>query len=179
MGLGDKEKILKIIPMMEGEQIWVISEMWKILIFQEGDVRAMGKTAWWVKAIDLEEGDKLADIFRYQEEPFIFVHDGKNGKLISAEDVMEQKARGRMKRGQSWVIAAVSKKSQKVKLKWAIAITEWAVNLALANWRVDLLDSDKMKLKLPTWPLDKITNNEIVTMYRPYAEKEEARTSSS
>lgn len=48
-----------------------------MLIFPESDLRPMGKTSGGVKAIELQEGDKVADTFLYQGEPFILVHGDK------------------------------------------------------------------------------------------------------
>lgn len=173
MWLEHKEKIIKVLPVKEEDKIWVISEQGKMLIYREKFVRAMGKTAGWVKAIDLGEGDFVADIFVYQDEPFIFIHDDQNGKLVSAEDIFEQKVRGEMKRGQTWVVCAKLKRGQK--LRWAIAIYEWAVNLKMENGRIDLYDSDKMDLVMPEDPLAKITNGKIIKMRRPWSEKETTR----
>gem|GEM_PF-2466978 len=81
----------------------------------------MGKTANGVKAIDLEDGDFVSDVFVYRDEPFIFMHSDAQGKLVSIDDINEQK-RGKMKRGQTGRLAAKLKRGQK--LKGAIAITE-------------------------------------------------------
>ncbi len=169
MGLGDKEKVIKVLPVKDDDKIGAISELWSILIYESAQVRAMWKTANWVKAIDLEEGDKVADVFVYRDEPFIFMHSDQQGKLISVEDIYEQK-RGKMKRGQTWRLAAELKKGQR--LRWAIAITEWGVSIKLESWRVDDFDSDKMDLKMPEDGLSKITNGKIELMWRGREEKE-------
>ena len=70
----------------------------------------MGKTAGGVKAIDLDDGDQVADIFRYDDEPFIFIHDDQNGKLVASEDMFLMKARGEMKRGQKGFSCALLKR---------------------------------------------------------------------
>lgn len=170
MWLEEGETILKVLPIKSWDKVWVISAWWNMLIFKESYVRAMGKTAWWVKAIDLEDTDRVADIFVYREEPFVFIHDDQNGKLIAAEDIFLQKSRGEMKRWQKWFICATLKKWQT--LRWAIAIVEWAVNLQMENGRIDTYDSDKMSLCIPEDPLNKITNGKIVKMRRPWSEKE-------
>ena len=174
MGLEKWEKIIKVIPIKADDKIWVISEMWKILIFRQKFVRPMWKTAGWVKAIELMDGDNVADLFVYKDESFIFIHDDKNGKMVSVEDLLEQKARGEMKRAQSWVVAASVLPGQK--LRGAIALDEWSVYLAMKNGRIDIFDSEKMDLKLPEDPLTKITNGEIVKMRRAWHEKEEKRS---
>jgi len=173
MGLEKDEVIMKVIACKEGQKIGLISEQGQMLIFREKFVRPMGKTAWWVKGMDLADWDNIADMFIYNDEPFIFLHDGKNGKMVAAEDIFELKARGEMKRGQSWVTCCPMIMGQK--LVWAISMVEWAVNLVLATGRVDLLNTDKMALGMPSDGLTKITNGEIVQMYRPWAEKEKER----
>jgi DNA gyrase/topoisomerase IV subunit A len=55
MSLEPGEKILRVLPVNDGDNIWVISKQWWMLLFKSDDVRAMGKTAWWVKAIELQE----------------------------------------------------------------------------------------------------------------------------
>ncbi len=172
MGLGDKEKVIKVLPVKEDDKIWVISEQWSILIYESGQVRAMWKTANGVKAIDLEDGDFVSDVFVYRDEPFIFMHSEAEGKLVSIDDINEQR-RGKMKRGQVWRIGAKLKKGQK--LKWAIAITEWWVKIKLESWRIDNFDSDKMDLKMPEDGLTKLTNGKIEKMRRSWEEKEERK----
>lgn len=172
MWLADKEKIIKVLPIKNNHQIWVITQQWRILIFDHTWLRPMGKTAAWVKAIDLQEGDKVADIFCYEDEPFIFIHDDQNGKLVSIEDLVIQK-RGPMKRAQAGVICAEPKPSHP--LRWAIAIVEGAVNLLMENGRIDLYDSNKMDLCMPEDDLTKITNGKIIKMRRPRGEKEDQK----
>lgn len=172
MGLAEGEKIIKVLPIKDNNKIWVITQWGRILIFDHAGLRPMGKTAAWVKAIDLQEGDKVADIFNYTDEPFIFVHDDQNGKLVSVEDLYEQK-RGPMKRAQAWVICAEPKASHP--LRGAIAIVEGAVNLMMENGRIDLYDSNKMDLCMPEDDLTKITNGKIIKMRRPRGEKESVK----
>ncbi len=172
MGLGDNEEIIKVLPVKEDDKIWVISEQWSILIYESAQVRAMWKTANGVKAIDLEEGDFVSDVFVYRDEPFIFMHSESEGKLVSIDDINEQK-RGKMKRGQTGRLAAKLKKGQK--LKGAIAIIEWWVNIKLESWRIDKFDSDKMDLKMPDDGLTKMTNGKILKMRRGREEKEERK----
>ncbi len=172
MGLGEGEKIIKVLPVKDADKIWVISEQWSILIYESSQVRAMWKTANWVKAIDLEDGDFVSDVFVYREEPFIFMHSDSDGKLVSIDDINEQR-RGKMKRWQTGRLAAKLKKWHK--LKGAIAITEWWVNIQLESWRIDNFDSEKMDLKMPDDGLSKMTNGKILKMWRWREEKEERK----
>lgn len=172
MGLEAGEKIIKVLPIKNNHQIGVITQQWRILLFNHTGLRPMGKTAAGVKAIGLQEGDKVADIFCYADEPFIFIHDDQNGKLVSVEDLLLQK-RWPMKRAQAGVVCATPKASHP--LRGAIAIVEWAVNLLMENWRIDLYDSNKMDLCMPEDDLTKITNGKIVKMRRPRWEKESVK----
>jgi DNA gyrase subunit A len=172
MGLESGEKIIKVLPIKKTDQIGVITEQGRILIFDHNGLRPMGKTAAWVKAIALQEWDKVADIFNYADEPFIFIHDDQNGKMVSVEDLLEQK-RGPMRRAQPWVTCAYPKPSHP--LRGAIAIVEGAVNLLMENGRIDLYDSNKMDLCMPEDELTKITNGKIVKMRRPWGEKESVK----
>lgn len=176
MGLESEEQIIKVVAIKKWDHLGIISEWGKILIFDQKNVRAMWKTANWVKAIGLEDDDSVSDLFVYRQEPFIFVHDGANWKLVSYEDIADQKSRGVMKRWQSGVICHSTKKWQQ--LRGAIAIEEWGVSLVLKSWRIDVVDSSSMDLKLPNDPMTKLTNWEIIKMYRPWAEKEERRSDS-
>lgn len=81
MGLGPKEQIIKVLPIKEGDRIGAISQNGLMLIYKESQVRPMGKTSGGVKAIDLADNDKVADIFRYKDEPFISaIHDDQKRK---------------------------------------------------------------------------------------------------
>lgn len=59
------------------------------------------------------------------------------------------------------------------KIRGAIAIDEWSVNLLLENGKVEFLDSNKMELMMPEDELAKITSGKIVKMYVPWQEKAE------
>lgn len=171
MGLNEGEKIIKVIQIKKKQSIGVISSAGSLLIYPESQVRPMGKTAGWVKAIELDEHETIADMFVYDEEPFIFLHDDQQGKMIAIEDIHEMK-RGKMKRGQVWRPCAPMLPGQKI--KWAIAISEGSVSLLLANNKIEHLDSDKMELKMPSDALSKITSGNIVKMYTPWHEKNDA-----
>ena len=50
------------------------------MLFKSDEVRPMGKTAGGVKAIELQEGDQVANMFLHTDEPFILIYSDKNGK---------------------------------------------------------------------------------------------------
>jgi DNA gyrase subunit A len=169
MGLQPGEKIIKVVQLKKWESVGIISSAWSMLVYPESQIRPMGKTSWWVKAIDLDQHESISDMFVYAWEPFIFLHDDSQGKMISIEDVLELK-RWTMKRWQVWRPCAPILPGQVI--KWAIAINEWSVNLLLANGQIEHLDSDTMALKMPEDSLSKITNGKIIAMFTPWQEKE-------
>ncbi len=169
MGLEDGETVIKVLPVKEDDKIWAISEEGSILLYPSSQIRAMWKTANGVKAIDLEDTDRVADVFIFRDEPFIFMHSDQQGKMVAVEDIYDQK-RWKMKRWQKWRLAAALVMGQK--LRGAIAIEEWWVQIQLESGRVDLFDSEKMALKMPDDGLAKITNGKIVKMRRNYEDKE-------
>ena len=73
MGLQPGEKILKVLPVNDGENVGVLSQHGSMLLFKSDDIRPMGKTAG-VKAIELQEGDQVANMFLHNGEPFILIY---------------------------------------------------------------------------------------------------------
>ncbi|MEI8091902.1 MAG: DNA gyrase C-terminal beta-propeller domain-containing protein [bacterium] len=96
MKLADKEKILSVEAVNETNNIGIITKQGWMLLFKSSDLRPMGKTAGGVKAIDLEEGDTVANMFLHKGEPFILIRGSKDGKLLNLEDL---KIRKRARKG--------------------------------------------------------------------------------
>lgn len=159
MWLADWEKIIKVIPVKPWTHIWVLSQNWVMLVFNTDQIRPSGKTAWWVKAINLEEGDKASNMFVYNDEMFIFVYSEHSWKLVSMEDCKIQK------RAQAGLVIAELERWQKI--LWWKAIDEWAVMIELSSGQVLTLDSKNMKLKNRITKLDKITDDKINKVYTP------------
>ena len=86
MNLWQWEKILKVEAVNDSDNLWIITKQWWMLLFNTADLRPMWKTAWWVKAIELQEWDSVANMFLYKDEPFILIHSNKNAKLLSLDD---------------------------------------------------------------------------------------------
>lgn len=78
MGLEKGEKILKVLPVSDGDNVGVLSQEGRMLLFKSDEIRPMGKTAGGVKAIELQEGDKVANMFLHNDEPFILIYSDKN-----------------------------------------------------------------------------------------------------
>ena len=163
MSLEPGEKICRVLPVNDWDNIWVITQQGWMLLFKSDDVRAMGKTAWWVKAIELQEGDQIANMFLHYNEPFILIYSDKNGKLLSLEDLKIWK---RARKGQ--VVMTWNEK-----LVWGISIIEGAVRIRFTDWSLKTLHSNDISLDEPETPLYKMVDKEIDVVYRPWEEKTE------
>ena len=134
-----------------------------MLLFKSDDIRPMGKTAGVVKAIELQEGDQVANMFLHNDEPFILIYSDKNGKLLSLEDL---KIRKRARKGQ--VVMTGNEK-----LEGGISIIEGAVRIRFADGSLKTLHSNDISLDEPETPLYKMVDNKIDVVYRPWEEKSE------
>lgn len=95
MKLAKGEKIVNVLSVNDDDKIGIMTREGVGLLFSTQDVRAMGKTAGGIKAIDLADGDKVSGMFLYQDEPFILVYSDKEGKLLSVEDDLRIRKRAR------------------------------------------------------------------------------------
>jgi len=163
MGLEKDEKILNVLPVKENDILWILTKKWWMLLFDQKDIRPMWKTAWWVKAIELQDGDEVVNMFLYQGEPFIMIHSDKSGKLLNIEDLRIWK---RTRKGQ--VVMTWDEK-----LEWWISIVEWAVTFTFFDWTVKTIHSNDIHLDEPETPLRKIVDKKIDMVYRPWEEKDE------
>lgn len=163
MGLEKGEKILKVLPVSDWENIGVLSQQGRMLLFKSDEVRPMGKTAGGVKAIELQEGDQVANMFLHTDEPFILIYSDKNGKLLSLEDL---KLRKRARKGQ--VVMTGTEK-----LEGGISIIEGAVRIRFSDGSLKTLHSNDISLDEPETPLYKMVDQKIDVVYRPREEKSE------
>ena len=163
MKLAPKEKIAKVLPVSDGDNIATVTEQWRGLLFPAADIRPMWKTAWWVKAIDLQDGDKVSNMFLHQWEPFLLLHNKKEAKLLNLEDLRI------WKRARKWDVRA----TWNCKLEWGISIEEWSIMIRFTDGNLQTLHSNDIKLDEPDTPLKTIVNKDIELIYRPWEEKEE------
>lgn len=163
MGLEKGEKILKVLPVKDWDNVGVLSQQGRMLLFKSDEIRPMGKTAGGVKAIELQEGDKVANMFLHQDEPFILIYSDKNGKMLSLEDL---KIRKRARKGQ--VVMTGNEK-----LEGGISIIEGAVRIRFADGSLKTLHSNDISLDEPETPLYKMVDQKIDVVYRPWEEKTE------
>lgn len=163
MKLADKEKILSVEAVNDTDNIGILTKHGWMLLFKNSDLRPMGKTAGWVKSIELQEGDEVANMFLHKREPFILIHANKNGKLLNLEDL---KIRKRARKGQ------VVMTGNEV-LEGGISIIEWAIRLRFKDSTIKTLHSNDIHLDEPDTPLAKMVDKDIDVIYRPWEEKDE------
>ena len=163
MGLEKGEKILKVLPVSDWENVGVLSQQGRMLLFKSDEIRPMGKTAGGVKAIELQEWDQVANMFLHTDEPFILIYSDKNGKLLSLEDL---KLRKRARKGQ--VVMTGNEK-----LEGGISIIEGAVRIRFSDGLLKTLHSNDISLDEPETPLYKMVDQKIDVVYRPWEEKSE------
>lgn len=163
MNLKQGEKILAIEPVNDGDNVCVLTKRGMLLVFKNDELRPMGKTAGWVKAIDLEEGDSIASMFLHRGEPFILIHAKKRGKLLTLEDIKI------WKRARKGIVAMTGDDV----LQGGISIVEGAVRMRYTDWSMETIHSNKIRLDEPETPLHSMVDKDIERIYRPWEEKEE------
>jgi DNA gyrase subunit A len=163
MNLWDKEKILSVEATNPWDNLCILSQQWWMNIFPNDNIRPMWKTAGGVKAIELQEWDKVANMFLHKNEPFILIHSKKDGKLLNLEDLRI------WKRARKWMIVM----TWNSKLEWWISIIEWAIRIRYPDWEIKTLHSNDIRLDEPETPLHKMVDKEIDIIYRPREEKDE------
>ena len=163
MKLADKEKILSVEAVSDANNIGIITKQGWMLLFKSSDLRPMGKTAGWVKAIDLEPGDTVANMFLHKWEPFILIHANKNGKLLNLEDLKI------WKRARKGIVVMTGKEI----LEWAISIIEWAIRIRYKDTTIQTIHSNDIHLDETDTPLAKMADKDIDVIYRPWEEKDE------
>ncbi len=164
MKLAEKEKIAKVLWVKDGDKVWIVTEQWQGLIFPTAELRPMWKTAGWVKAIDLPDGDKVANMFLYQDEMFIMIHTDQEAKLLNVKDDLRVWKRAR--KWDSWV-------KGKFKIEWWFSMEEWSIRMRFTDGSLQTLHSDSIRLDEPDTPLVKIVDKKIELIYIPWEEKEE------
>ena len=163
MKLADKEKILSVEAVNDTDNVGIVTKHGRMLLFKSSDLRPMGKTAWWVKAIELQEGDEVANMFLHKGEPFILIHANKNGKLLNLEDLKIWK---RARKGQ------VVMTGKEILEGW-ISIIEWAIRIRFKDSNIKTLHSNDIHLDETETPLAKMVDKDIEVIYRPREEKDE------
>jgi len=60
-------------------------------MFPSKELRPMGKTAGGVNGIALQEGDQVAAMFLYQDEPFILLNTATKALMLTIDDLRIRK----------------------------------------------------------------------------------------
>ena len=163
MKLADREKIVKVIPVSEWDNVGVVTNNGWMLLFPEDNLRTMWKTAGWVKAIELDDGDTISNMFLHKDEPFILIHGDKQGKLLNIEDLKF------WKRAKRWLQVATTNPQ----IQWAISIEEWSIRIRFTDGTIQTLHSNDVSLDEPDSPLYDMVKKPIEIIYRPREEVEE------
>jgi len=163
MKLADREKIVKVIPVSDGDNVGIVTKNGWMLLFPEDNLRTMWKTAGWVKAIELEDGDTVSNMFLHKDEPFILVHGEKQGKLLNVEDLKF------WKRAKKWLQVATTNPQ----IQGAIGIEEGSIRIRFTDGSIQTLHSNDVSLDEPDSPLYDMAQKPIEIIYRPWEEVEE------
>lgn len=171
MNLEGNEKIIAVQAVRDGDAIGIISQKWYLSLFPEAQCRPMGKTAGWLKAIDVADGDAPAALFIHKNEPFILLNSTNAAKMVAIEDLMFGKKQGMWKRNGK--IIQVAEIVGKDKITGGLSIMEGSVRIRLTTGEIKNIHSDKIFLDMPEAELEKIVNGSIDCIYRPWEEKAE------
>lgn len=163
MNLEKGEKIIRVLQTLKWDHIWVLSQKWMMVVYNESQIRAMWKTSWWVRAIGLEELDKVANMFVYRWEMFVFVYSKFGWKMVAFEDCKIQK------RAQMWLVIA-DLSDWDVIHGW-VAVDDGNFMLQLTWNKLLELNCNSLKLKNRYTKLDKLTDLEIIKVYTPWKDK--------
>lgn len=162
MKLADGERIVKVIPTDIWDKVGVVTKDGWMLLFPESDLRPMGKTSGWVKAIELQEGDKVANMFLYQWEPFILVHGDKKWKMLNVEDLKM------WRRARKWQVVVTGND----KVYGGIGIEEGGIRIRFTDSSMQTLHSNDVWLDDPETPMKDMVNKSIEVIYTPWEELE-------
>jgi DNA gyrase subunit A len=94
INLRDDDELVRVIPMNEGEDVFMVSRLGMTIRFPEGEVRAMGRSAAGVRGMRLRTGDEVVscDVVR-EDADILMITDAGFGKRTKVERFNAQ-ARG-------------------------------------------------------------------------------------
>jgi DNA gyrase subunit A len=94
INLRDDDELVRVIPMNQGEEVFMVSRQGMTIRFPEDEVRAMGRSAAGVRGMRLREGDQVVscDVAR-DDADILMVTDAGFGKRTKVERFNSQ-ARG-------------------------------------------------------------------------------------
>ncbi len=92
--LNDDDELMDVIPLNEGQDVFLISKNGQTIRFDESAVRPMGRTAAGVRGMKFREGDQLVACAREQAETNLLIITSEGYGKQSALDQYPVKGRG-------------------------------------------------------------------------------------
>ncbi len=139
MKLQPWEKIIGVISVNEWDTIGLVTKKWLGILYSSDDIRPMGKAAWWVTAMMLDEGDEIATIFKFYNWMYVSLFSNLgNWKSILSEEL---KIKKRWRAGNVWTYL-----NDNEEIVWAINKDEWEIKLLLEDGQIRTIDVDKVPL---------------------------------
>lgn len=163
---GKGEKILKVLPVSNGDTIGITTKQGRLLMFPSKELRPMGKTAGGVNAINLQKTDQVSAMFLYQDEPFILLNTATKALMLTIDDLRIRK------RARKWDQVVDLEKGDSI--IGGISIYEGAIRLRLHDGSIQTVHSNDCYLDEPGAGPEKITAKPIVNMFRPREEKKDS-----
>ena len=151
MRLQPGEKVMKVISVNDGDQIWLITKRGLWVIMWADEVRSMGRAAGGITAMMLDEWDEIVDMFNYYGNMYLAMFsDQWNAKAILTEDLKIRK-KWRWRAGDVYTLLD----------KWenivgAINIDEWDIKILLQDGQIRTFDVDKVPLLAPNKKMERV-----------------------
>jgi DNA gyrase subunit A len=92
--LNDDDELMDVIPLNEGQDVFLVSQNGQTIRFDEDAVRAMGRTAAGVRGMKFREGDELVACARAQDETRLLIITSEGYGKQSELDQYPIKGRG-------------------------------------------------------------------------------------
>ncbi|MCS6983149.1 MAG: DNA topoisomerase 4 subunit A [Candidatus Absconditabacterales bacterium] len=155
------EKIISVLALRQGDKIGIVSQGGYFLLFPEDEVRASGKTAGGIKAIDLQEGDTIADSFLYRDEAFVLVYNQTHHKMLAIEDL------------RIWKRAKKGDKVATENITGCLAIDEGSITIKYIDGDQQTIHSNDLHLTIPEKSMKPLGTKIIEAIFQPWEEKKE------
>ena len=151
MKLQPWEKIMKVISVNDWDYIGLITKKWLWTIYNADEVRPMGRAAWWVTAMMLDEWDEIVDMFNFYKNLYLAMFSDKwNAKAILTEDLKIR----RKWRWKWWFVYTLLNKWENI--VWWLNLDEWDIKILLADGQIRTFDIDKVPLLITNKKMKKI-----------------------
>ena len=156
MKLQPWEKIMKVISVNDGDQIWLITKNGLWVIMWVDEVRSMGRAAGGITGMYLDEWDEIVDMFNYYGNMYLAMFSDKwNAKAILTEDLKIRK-KWRWRPGDVFTLLD---KWENI-IGW-LNIDEWDIKILLSDGQIRTFDVDKVPLLAPNKKMEKVVGGKI------------------